>query len=64
MTLSIEDTEKPSEYFKKNNAHIIVGHVLLFHPAIRKIKDLIQNNSIGQLQYIYSNRLNLGKVRS
>ena len=30
----------------------MVGHVLLFHPAIKKIKELINNNSIGRLQYI------------
>ena len=35
--------------------------ILYFHPAIRKIKDMIDNNAIGKLQYIYSNRLNLGK---
>ena len=42
----------------------MVGHVLLFHPAIRKIKELINTGKIGKLQYLYSNRLNLGKVRT
>ena len=42
----------------------MVGHVLLFHPAIQKIKDLISSGKIGNLQYIYSNRLNLGEVRN
>ena len=42
----------------------MVGHVLLFHPAIQKIKALIQKGKIGKLQYIYSNRLNLGQVRT
>ncbi len=41
----------------------MVGHVLLFHPAIKKIKELINKGKIGKLQYIYSNRLNLGQVR-
>lgn len=41
----------------------MVGHVLLFHPAIRKMKELIDDGRIGKLQYIYSNRLNLGTVR-
>lgn len=43
---------------------LMVGHVLLFHPAIRKIKDMILDEKLGRLQYIYSNRLNLGSVRS
>jgi UDP-2-acetamido-3-amino-2,3-dideoxy-glucuronate N-acetyltransferase len=43
---------------------LMVGHVLLFHPAIQKIKELIQSGKIGKLQYLYSNRLNLGTVRT
>ncbi len=43
---------------------LMVGHVLLFHPAIRKIKELLDAGKIGRLQYIYSNRLNLGTVRT
>lgn len=42
----------------------MVGHVLLFHPAVRKIKELVNQDKIGKLQYIYSNRLNLGSVRN
>ncbi len=43
---------------------LMVGHVLLYHPAIVKIKKMLNNGRLGTLQYIYSNRLNLGKVRS
>ena len=64
MTLSIKEAETLVRISKENKAHIVVGHVLLFHPAINKIKELIEKNRIGQLQYIYSNRLNLGKVRT
>lgn len=48
---------------KQKNAILMVGHILLFHPAIRKIKQLIEEGTLGKLQYIYSNRLNLGTVR-
>ena len=55
---------KNLKYFANNaNVNLMAGHVLLFHPAIRKIKEMISNNIIGDLQYIYSNRLNLGTVR-
>lgn len=63
FTLNIEDTKFLVKLGKESNVNIMVGHVLLFHPAIRKIKELIQNGIIGKLQYIYSNRLNFGKVR-
>lgn len=48
---------------KQKNAILMVGHILLFHPAIRKIKQLVEDGTLGKLQYIYSNRLNLGTVR-
>ena len=44
----------------ENKVNLMVGHVLLFHPAFQKIKDLIEDGTLGDLQYIYSNRLNLG----
>ena len=43
---------------------LMVGHVLLFHPAVQKMKSEIDSGNIGKLQYIYSNRLNLGAIRS
>ena len=52
------------ELVKKNNVNIMIGHLLLFHPAINKMKQMISENKIGKLQYIYSNRLNLGTVRT
>src|ERR1700733_7934517 len=43
---------------------LMVGHILQYHPAVRRLKELIQSGALGQLQYLYSNRLNTGKVRS
>lgn len=43
---------------------LMVGHVLLFHPAIRRIKEWVDSGRLGRLQYLYSNRLNLGTVRT
>ena len=42
----------------------MVGHLLLFHPAFTKIKQFLDDGYLGKLQYIYSNRLNLGTIRS
>ena len=64
MTLSISDAEELVRLAEEKKTNVLIGHVLLFHPAIRKIKEMIVNGSIGDLQYVYSNRLNLGKVRS
>lgn len=49
---------------EERRVNLMVGHVLLFHPAVRKIKELLDAGKIGKLQYLYSNRLNLGTVRT
>lgn len=63
IALVAEEARDLCRHAKKAGVNLMVGHVLLFHPAIRKIKELIQSGKIGKLQYIYSNRLNLGTVR-
>lgn len=42
---------------------LMVGHVLEYHPAILKLRELIRDDRLGKIRYIYSNRLSLGKVR-
>ena len=64
MALSIEEAEQLVLLSEKNKINAMVGHVLLFHPAVKKIKELLKRGDIGDLQYLYSNRLNLGKVRT
>jgi UDP-2-acetamido-3-amino-2,3-dideoxy-glucuronate N-acetyltransferase len=64
MTLDVEESKQLVELADRKGLPLMVGHVLLFHPAIRKIKSMIQEGKIGNLQYLYSNRLNLGRVRT
>ena len=48
---------------KKNNVKLMVGHLMLYHPAYLKMKESIKKGKIGKVRYIYSNRLALGKLR-
>lgn len=64
LALSSKDSQELVEIAEKNGAKLMVGHILLFHPAIRKIKEVIDNGKVGQLYYLYSTRLNLGTVRT
>ena len=43
---------------------LMVGHILEYHPAVQEIKRLIDSGELGKIQYIYSSRLNLGKLRT
>ena len=42
---------------------LMVGHLMEYHPGIQRLSQLVAGGELGQLQYIYSNRLNWGKVR-
>lgn len=64
ITLHSSHAEELIKIAKKRNLRLMVGHILLFHPAIIKIKEMIDKGDIGELQYIYSNRLNLGTIRT
>ncbi len=63
LSLSLSESKKIKSTLKRYDGQLIVGHSLLFHPAIQKIKSMIKQGKIGKIQYIYSNRLNLGTVR-
>jgi UDP-2-acetamido-3-amino-2,3-dideoxy-glucuronate N-acetyltransferase len=41
-----------------------VGHILRYHPAVLALQEMIQRGAMGRIEYIYSNRLNLGKLRT
>jgi len=64
MTLTAQQSKEIVELAKKTGSRLMVGHVLLFHPAIRKIKEVIESGKLGKLFYLYSTRLNLGTVRT
>ncbi len=64
LALTLAEATQPKESAEENGVNLMVGHLLLFHPAIQKLKQLIQHGEIGRLQYLYSNRLNLGTVRT
>ncbi len=46
-----------------NGRMLLVGHVLEYHPAVVKLRQMIEQGQLGKVQYLYSNRLSLGKIR-
>ena len=48
---------------KKNKLKLMVGHLLQYHPVFIHLKELAHSGQLGRINYIYSNRLNLGKIR-
>ena len=64
MTLNIKDTEFLTNLAKEKNLTLMVGHILEYHPAIVKMKELIDEGRLGKLKHIRCSRINLGKIRS
>src|ERR1044071_2197872 len=63
LCLSAEEGLHLVALARKHGRILMVGHLLWYHPAVLRLKDLIDSGEIGRIQYIYSNRLNLGKIR-
>ena len=63
FTLSVAAAERVVNASIKANVPVVVGHLLLFHPAIERLRALIQDGDLGSVYYLYSQRVNLGQVR-
>jgi UDP-2-acetamido-3-amino-2,3-dideoxy-glucuronate N-acetyltransferase len=63
LVLRASEAEKLIALAEERGRILMVGHLLRYHPAILKLKELCEAGELGRLEYVYSNRLNLGKVR-
>ena len=64
IALHYEQAEELVSLAIQKEKILMVGHVLLYHPAIIKLKQMVDTGEMGNILYIYSNRLNLGKFRT
>ncbi len=64
LAVELEQGQKLVGLAEARRRILMVGHVLRYHPAITKMHELIRDGALGKIQYIYSNRLNIGKIRS
>jgi UDP-2-acetamido-3-amino-2,3-dideoxy-glucuronate N-acetyltransferase len=63
LSLSVDEAQKLNALASGKRLVLMVGHLLWYHPAVLKLKELIDDGILGRIEYIYSNRLNLGKIR-
>lgn len=63
LTLDSTSAEELIRLADEKQRILMVGHLLIFHPAIKKIKALIKSGELGEIYYLYSQRLNLGSIR-
>jgi len=63
LTLDMTEGQELVDLARARGSILMVGHLLEYHPAVKRLRELIDSGELGELRYIYSNRLNLGKVR-
>ena len=64
LALTVREGEGLVELAEKGGRILMVGHLLEYHPAIEKLRELAARGELGKIQYVYSNRLNLGRIRT
>jgi predicted dehydrogenase len=64
IALTVPDAERAVQAAKDNGRVFMVGHVLRFHPAFETLKGLIDKGELGEVRYIHSHRLGLGKFHT
>ncbi len=64
LATNAADAERAVAAAAEADRILMVGHLLEYHPAVARLKELIDGEELGDLYYIYGNRLNLGKLRA
>jgi len=65
LAQSVQDAERAVAAANATGRVLMVGHLLEYHPGVRKLKELADTGELGdEIYYIYGNRLNLGKLRA
>jgi predicted dehydrogenase len=63
FTLSVGDAEAIAGLAEARGVSVVVGHLLLYHPAIERLRTMVAGGELGRPYYLYSQRVNLGQVR-
>ncbi len=63
MAIRLRDGQRMLELSRESGRVLMVGHLLEYHGAVLKLKEMVDDGSLGKIEYVYSNRLNMGRVR-
>jgi UDP-2-acetamido-3-amino-2,3-dideoxy-glucuronate N-acetyltransferase len=64
LALTVDEGKELVDLAEEKQLTLMVGHILQYHQAVIKLKELIEEGQLGKIQYLYSNRLNIGKIRA
>jgi predicted dehydrogenase len=63
IALNVEEAEAMVDLANSRGRVLMVGHLLLYHPAVTHLKEMVDRGDLGNIYYVYTERRNLGKVR-
>jgi predicted dehydrogenase len=64
LAQSVADAERAVDAARRADRVLMVGHLLQYHPGVNKLKEIADSGELGDIHYIYGNRLNLGVLRA
>lgn len=64
LAMTVAEGEELVRIARERGRLLMVGHLLAYHPAVLALKGLVDRGDMGRIQYAYSHRLNLGKIRT
>ena len=63
LTMTVSESSELIDLAARHKRILMVGHLMIYHPAIQKLKDIINSGELGDIFYVYTQRLNLGIIR-
>jgi predicted dehydrogenase len=63
LALHSADAEELVAHAERDGLVLMVGHLMQYHPAFTQLKELVRAGKLGRVRYVYSTRLNLGRIR-
>ena len=63
FALSVRDAEAVARQGAERGVPVLAGHLLVYHPAVERLRDMVQKGELGKVFYLYGLRVNLGQVR-
>ena len=63
MAMNAAEAEELVELAAERDLALMPGHLLIYHPGVRKLKELVDSGELGDVLCVYGNRQNLGKIR-
>lgn len=63
LCMSLAEGDRIAQAALRSKRQVMVGHLLLYHPAVQKLRNVVRSGELGTLRYLYATRVNLGTVR-